>query len=201
MVGRTPAGIADDGDEDWWNTISPAYEWMMGEMEHAGMPRPDRTRPRYGRGRAGSIRKAGRIRVPTDGIRASATSTTGWISCICGSMRTGCFARISTNTIASSTIGRAPRWMPAHGRLRSTTGGWTSIGTIRPKRNGSSTGRTRSRIRNGCRTGGSRPAYGRSRRMMWSISDRHAGNRIPLGIMDDLKSRAACSPTKSTYHL
>ncbi|WP_329779105.1 hypothetical protein [Bifidobacterium longum] len=33
--------IADDGDEDWWNTISPAYEWMMGEMEHAGMPRPD----------------------------------------------------------------------------------------------------------------------------------------------------------------
>ena len=28
-----------------------------------------RTRPRYGRGRAGSIRKAGRIRVPTDGIR------------------------------------------------------------------------------------------------------------------------------------
>lgn len=27
--------------------------------------------------------------------------------------------------------------------------------------------------------------------MMWSISDRHAGNRIPLGIMDDLKSRAA----------
>ena len=23
--------------------------------------------------------------------------------------------------------------------------------------------------------------------MMWSISDRHAGNRIPLGIMDDLK--------------
>ena len=28
--------IADDGDEDWWNTISPAYEWMMGEMEHAG---------------------------------------------------------------------------------------------------------------------------------------------------------------------
>lgn len=27
--------------------------------------------------------------------------------------------------------------------------------------------------------------------MMWPISDRHAGNRIPLGIMDDLKSRAA----------
>lgn len=27
--------------------------------------------------------------------------------------------------------------------------------------------------------------------MMWSISDRHAGNRIPLEIMDDLKSRAA----------
>lgn len=33
--------IADDGDEDWWNTISPAYRWMMGEMEHQGMPRPD----------------------------------------------------------------------------------------------------------------------------------------------------------------
>lgn len=26
--------------------------------------------------------------------------------------------------------------------------------------------------------------------MMWPISDQHAGNRIPLGIMDDLKSRA-----------
>lgn len=30
-----------DGDADWWDGISPAYEWMMGEMEHAGMPRPD----------------------------------------------------------------------------------------------------------------------------------------------------------------
>ena len=144
-----------------------------------------RTRPPCGRGRAGSIRKAGRIRVPTDGIRASATSTTGWSSCICRSMRTGCFARISTNTIASSTGGRAPRWMPTGGLPPNTTGGWTSIGTIRPKTHGSSTGRTRSRIRNGCRTGGSRPAYGRSRRMMWSISDRHAGNRIPLGIVND----------------
>lgn len=34
--------IADDGDEDWWNTISPAYEWMKGEVndrndEHCGL--------------------------------------------------------------------------------------------------------------------------------------------------------------------
>lgn len=33
--------VADDGDTDWWNAISPAYRWMMGEMEHKGMPRPD----------------------------------------------------------------------------------------------------------------------------------------------------------------
>lgn len=34
--------IADDGDEDWWNTISPAYRWMMGKVndrndEHCGL--------------------------------------------------------------------------------------------------------------------------------------------------------------------
>ena len=23
--------VADDGDTDWWNAISPAYRWMMGE--------------------------------------------------------------------------------------------------------------------------------------------------------------------------
>lgn len=33
---------ADDGDEDWWNAISPAYRWMMGEVndrndEHCGL--------------------------------------------------------------------------------------------------------------------------------------------------------------------
>lgn len=33
--------IAEDGDSDWWDDISPAYEWMMGEMEHKGMPRPN----------------------------------------------------------------------------------------------------------------------------------------------------------------
>lgn len=29
------------GDADWWNAISPAYRWMMGEMEHKGMPCPN----------------------------------------------------------------------------------------------------------------------------------------------------------------
>lgn len=24
--------IAEDGDSDWWDDISPAYEWMMGEV-------------------------------------------------------------------------------------------------------------------------------------------------------------------------
>ena len=32
--------IAEDGDSDWWDGISPAYRWMTGEMEHAGMPPP-----------------------------------------------------------------------------------------------------------------------------------------------------------------
>lgn len=34
--------IADDGDTDWWNAISPAYRWMMGDVndrndEHCGL--------------------------------------------------------------------------------------------------------------------------------------------------------------------
>ena len=34
--------IAEDGDSDWWDDISPAYEWMMGEVndrndEHCGL--------------------------------------------------------------------------------------------------------------------------------------------------------------------
>lgn len=34
--------VADDGDTDWWNAISPAYRWMMGEVndrndEHCGL--------------------------------------------------------------------------------------------------------------------------------------------------------------------
>lgn len=33
--------VADDGDTDWWNAISPAYRWMMGEMERKGMPCPN----------------------------------------------------------------------------------------------------------------------------------------------------------------
>ena len=33
--------IADDGDTDWWNAISSAYRWMMGEMEQKGMPCPN----------------------------------------------------------------------------------------------------------------------------------------------------------------
>lgn len=58
-----------------------------------------RMRPRCGRGCTGSIRKAGRAPVPTAGIRVSATSTTGWSSCICRSMRIVYCARISTSTI------------------------------------------------------------------------------------------------------
>ena len=34
--------IADGDDTDWWNAISPAYRWMMGEVndrndEHCGL--------------------------------------------------------------------------------------------------------------------------------------------------------------------
>ena len=34
--------IAENGDSDWWNAISPAYRWMMGEVndrndEHCGL--------------------------------------------------------------------------------------------------------------------------------------------------------------------
>lgn len=31
--------IAEDGD--WWNELSSAYQWVMSEMGHKGMPRPD----------------------------------------------------------------------------------------------------------------------------------------------------------------
>lgn len=32
--------ILDDGDTSWWDAVQPAYQWIIGEMEAAGLPRP-----------------------------------------------------------------------------------------------------------------------------------------------------------------
>lgn len=37
--------FSEDGDSIWWDAVSPAYRWVMREMENAGMfrPNPDAT--------------------------------------------------------------------------------------------------------------------------------------------------------------